>query len=64
MIDIDFKLTEDQKDWFGNRMDENQSGRVLVPTRLYKKFRIIADNEFISNHDIKAYLIDHVYNGN
>ncbi len=62
MIDVNFVLTEDQKDWFGNRMDESHTGRVIVPSYLYKKFRKIADNDFLSNEDIKCYLIDKCYN--
>ena len=55
-------LTEDQKEWFGDRMDESAAGRVLIPTRLYDKFRKIQDNEFLGNELIKCYLIDNVYN--
>jgi hypothetical protein len=62
MLDINFKLTDEQKDWFAERMDENASGRVLVPSYLYTKFRKLAENEFISNSDIKNYLIECCYN--
>lgn len=55
-------LTEDQKDWFGNRMDESSTGRVLVPTRLYKKFRDATGVSNATNHEIKCWLIDNVYN--
>ncbi len=56
-------LTKEQKLWFGNRMDESQSGRVLVPTYLYDKFRKLTNTEY-ENHMIKSYLIDYCYEGN
>lgn len=62
MINPSFKLTREQFDWFGDRMTESHTGRVLVPSHCYSKFRKIIDNEFISNGDIKCYLIDNVYN--
>lgn len=54
---INVELTKEQINWFGDRMDENSKGAVLVPSYLYKKFRKIADNEFLSNDQIKTYLI-------
>lgn len=57
-----FKLTPVQIDWFGNRLHESASGKVIVPSHCYKKFKKIADNEFLSNQDIKTWLIDNVYN--
>jgi hypothetical protein len=54
-------LTEEQKVWFGNRMTESPTGRIIVPTRLYDKFRKITDNEFLKNHEIKCWLIDNCY---
>ena len=57
----EFELTEEQKDWFGNRMDEGRSGAVKVPTYLYDKYRKISDNEFIKNSDIKDILIRQCY---
>ena len=62
MIDPLFKLTREQFEWFGNRMTESHTGRVLVPSHCYNKFRKICDDEYLSNGDIKCYLIDHVYN--
>lgn len=56
-----YPLTEEQKEWFGSRMDEGRSGRVLVPSYLYKKFKKIFDSEFLSNEAIKCYLIDECY---
>ena len=50
--------------WFGNRMHESHTGRVLIPSHCYAKFRKIIDNEFISNQDIKDWLIDNVYSDN
>lgn len=61
MINPDFKLTEDQKDWFGNRMTEGSTGSIKVPTHLYNKFRKIYENDLTSNEDIKTYLIDNCY---
>lgn len=54
-------LTEEQKKWFGDRMSESHTGRVLVPTYLCTKFRKITDNENLSNEEIKSFLIDHCY---
>lgn len=57
-----YQLSDEEKDWFGDRMTETASGVVQVPSHLYKKFRKIQDNEFISNENIKCWLIDNVYN--
>lgn len=57
-----FELTYQEKQWFGDRLHESHTGRVLVPSHCYKKFKKIADNEFLSNEDIKNWLIDNVYN--
>jgi len=54
-------LTQDQKEWFGSRMHESATGRVLVASYLYKKFRKIADAESWTNGEIKDYLIDRCY---
>ena len=56
------ELTQEQKDWFANRMDESATGCVKVPAYLYSKFRKIADNECILNATIKTVLIDECYN--
>ena len=53
-----------QLDWFGDRISESQSGRVLIPSHCYAKFRKITDNELISNREIKVWLIDNIYNEN
>jgi len=55
-------LTPTQIEWFGHRMNESHTGRVLVPSHCYVKFRKIADNEFLSNLIIKTWLIDNIYN--
>lgn len=54
-------LTEAQKIWFGDRMTENASGRVIIPTHLCEKFKKIADNPFMDNSEIRCWLIDHCY---
>lgn len=54
-------LTEEEKDWFGDRMSEGRSGAIRVPTYLYVKFKKITDNEFLKNNDIKCWLIDNCY---
>jgi len=64
MINHDFKLTRAQYEWFGDRMTESHTGRVSAPSYCYNKFRKIIDNEFLSNEEIKCYLIDYVYNHN
>jgi hypothetical protein len=58
---LSFKLTEDQKDWFGNRMTEGNTGSVKVPSHLYNKFRKIYGDELLSKNLIKTYLIDNCY---
>ncbi len=62
MIDTNFKLTRREYEWFSDRMTESHTGRVSAPTHCYNKFRKIYGNEFLSNDEIKCYLIDHVYN--
>jgi hypothetical protein len=54
-------LTKEQKEWFGNRMDETQSGRVIVPSYLFEKFRKITGRPELQNHTIKSWLIDYCY---
>lgn len=58
----DFLLTEEQKSWFGDRMHESSTGRVIVPSYLYNKFRKIVGNELLSNDRVKSWLISNVYN--
>ena len=48
-------------DWFRDRVHESHTGRVLVPSHCYTKFRELVDNEFLSNQQIKSWLIDNVY---
>jgi hypothetical protein len=62
MVDNLFELTQEQVMWFGDRLHENRAGKVIVPNHCYKKFKKIAGNEFLSNQDIKNWLIDNVYN--
>jgi hypothetical protein len=47
--------------WFGDRMHPSHTGRVLIPSHCYARFRKIIDNEFISNQEIKDWLISNVY---
>lgn len=55
-------LTDEQKRWFGDRISESQTGRVLIPSYLYAKFKKITVNEHLDNESIKCWLIDNVYN--
>ena len=55
-------LTKDEKDWFGDRMDESHTGRILIPKRLYEKFRNITGASTATNAEIKCWLIDNAYN--
>jgi hypothetical protein len=57
----EFQLTEQQKDWFGERMRESRSGRVIIPTYLFDKYRKLADDPTIPNHKVKCILIDQCY---
>lgn len=57
----EYDLTKEQKAWFGDRMTESHTGRVLIPSYLYKKFRKVVDNECVPNDEIKDYLIKHCY---
>lgn len=59
---IYFELTKEQADWFDQRMKESESGRVIVPTRLCEKFRKLSGDPYLSNIEIKTYLISTVYN--
>lgn len=61
MVNHEFKLTEDEKDWFGNRMSEGESGAVTVPTHLLNKLRKLTNQPNISNQVAKSYLIDKCY---
>lgn len=59
---INVNLTREQKIWFLERMDESETGRVIVPTRLCDKLRKLADDPEITNFECKSYLIDNIYN--
>jgi len=56
-------LTDEQKDWFGERLKESNSGQVSAPSHLIKKFRKIVGDENLSSMAIRCYLIDHCYYG-
>ena len=56
-----FEMTEELKTWFGDRMTESHTGRVIVPSHLYKKYKKLAQNEEIKNHDIRTILIENCY---
>lgn len=60
-MEKEFKLTEEQKKWFGDRMHEGPTGRVIVPSHLYAKYRKLSGREFMPNHAIKTILIDQCY---
>ena len=57
----DIDLTEDQKNWLGDRMTESHTGRVSVPPYVCEKFRKITNREFLTNEQVKDYLIQYVY---
>lgn len=59
---LDVNLTVDEKEWFGERMYESITGRIMMPSYLYKKFKKITGLNKASNMCIKCYLIDEVYN--
>lgn len=56
-------LTPEQKDWFGERLNETASGQVTAPSYLVKKFRKIVGDEELSSMAIRCYLIDYCYYG-
>lgn len=58
----DFHLTEDQMYWFSERLRESSTGRVIVPSHCYVKFKRVVENDYLSNEQIKCWLIDNVYN--
>jgi hypothetical protein len=62
MTFINATLTNEQKKWFGERMSENDRGRVIIPNYLYIKFKKITEQDELTNTDIKYWLIDNVYN--
>ncbi len=59
---IKVNLSNEQKEWFGERMDESATGRVIVPKYLLTKLKKIADNDSITDLQAKTWLIDNVYN--
>lgn len=54
-------LTEDQKKWFGNRLDETQTGKVIVKKYLVKKYRQITGNYHDRDFVIKDEIIKNLY---
>lgn len=63
---MEIQLSKQQKVWFADRMDESHTGRVLIPSRLYDKFRKINGGQFreLSKVTIQCYLIDFCYKRN
>lgn len=57
----DVYLSQEEIEWFGDRMNEGASGAVRVPTRLYDKFRKITGLDYAKNHEIKEFLITNAY---
>lgn len=55
-------LTREQKIWFGERMGENDKGRVIIPSHCYVKLKKLANNQSLTNNAMKTWLIDNVYN--
>lgn len=62
MVIINIELTKEQKNWFGERMNENERGRVIVPNHCYIKFKKLIGDSNLTNTDIKSWLIDNIYN--
>ena len=54
-------LTKEQKEWFSDRMEESHTGRLLIPSYLYAKFRKIVEEPDLSNIDIFVYFRDYCY---
>ncbi len=67
---IEFNLTKDHHEWFGDRITEGASGKVSVKKPLIKKARQILAattdldiNEYtVTDESIKDYLIRAAYN--
>ena len=59
---LDFKLSKEEKLWFDQRMEENQRGKVIVQNYCYVKFKKLANNNSLTNNEIKTWLINNVYN--
>jgi hypothetical protein len=57
------ELTNEQKDWFAERMDEGPTGIVSVPSYLIKKYRKLMHlGGSVSDGIIKSRLIAECYN--
>lgn len=54
------KLTQEQKEYLISRCDESSTGKVLVPTRLIKKYREYSQ-DYISSNDIIRHKIIYLY---
>ena len=61
-IPRDLLLLPSEINWFGDRITESHSGRVLIPSHCYTKFRRIIGDEFLTNIEVKCWLIDNIYN--
>ncbi len=54
-------LTDEEKNWFGDRMHESSTGRVIVPSYLITKFRKLVGDENLDKLHIKTWLITNCY---
>ena len=55
------KLTADELNWFGDRMNESHTGRVLVPKYLRTKLIKMAIKP-MSDDEAKDFLINKIFN--
>lgn len=55
------KLSNEQKEWFAQRMTESRSGNVLVPSHLINKYKKLAGDTTIPSWEVKSTLIDQCY---
>lgn len=53
----DYKLSEEERLWFGERIKESPSGRLIISTSLVNKYRRLACDFYTSTPVIKDKII-------
>lgn len=51
-------LTKDQVEWFVERIDESDTGRLIISTHLVNKYKKIIDEPLMTNDEARHELLD------
>lgn len=61
-MNINYKFTKEEYNWFLERLDTSHTGRTLVSAQLVKKFKKLSEDEYSDNVEIRNYIISYFSN--